>query len=398
MTGRRRRNAVSARPRVAIVGANFAGLRAAQSLGNAYDVTVFDPSPWFEWLPNIHELLSGAKRPADLRLSRRRLVARAGHRFVREAVVAIDAKRGKLETSTGSAHDFDACIVAVGGVNETFGVQGADRHALPLRSVDHGEVIRRRLASLAQGRAPRSVVIVGGGFAGVEVLGEILRRYRTRKNLTIHVVDAAKRLMAGASPKIDAAVRALCENFDVHIHTGSAVAAVTPAGVRLQSGRRLRSDLTLWTGGGSAPPLLRDAGLVAKPRQWAPVAASLRSRRFRNVFVIGDSAGLPRPVAKQAFYALEMGECAADNVQRMLAGRKLKSFRPSRTPLLVAFGDLDTFLVAGRSVIASSTLAAAKEAVYQVTMAQIDPPLSAPALGQLAGRVIGVTRRLALSR
>ena len=66
--------------------------------------------------------------------------------------------------------------------------------------------------------------------------------------------------------------------------------------------------------------------------------------------------------------------------------------------MLVAFGDLDTFLVAGRSVISNSTLAAAKEAVYQVTMAQIDPPLSAPALGQLAGRVIGVTRRLALSR
>ena len=81
----------------------------------------------------------------------------------------------------------------------------------------------------------------------------------------------------------------------------------------------------------------------------------------------------------------------------MLAGRKLQSFSPSRMPLLLAFGDLDTFLVAGQSMIASSTLAAAKEAVYQVTMAQIDPPLNAPALGQLAGRVIGVTRRLALS-
>lgn len=398
MTGRRRRHADSTRPRIAIVGANFAGLRAAQALGNEYEVTVFDPSPWFEWLPNTHELLSGAKRPADLRLSRKRLVERAGHRCVRDAVVAIDAKRGRLKTSTGDTYAFDACIVAVGGVTETFGVRGADRHALPLKSVHDGEVIGRRLASLAKGRAPRSVVIVGGGFTGVEALGEILRRYRDRKNLTIHVVDAAQRLMAGASPKIDAAVRAHCASFDVQIHTASPVAAVTPAGVRLQSGRRLRSDLTIWTGGGSAPPLLRGAGLTTKPRQWAPVDASLRSRRFRNVFVIGDAAGLRRPVAKQAFYALEMGECVAENVRRTLAGRKLRRFQPSRTPLLVAFGDLDTFLVAGRSVIASSTLAAAKEAVYQVTMAQIDPPLSAPALGQLAARVIGVTRRLVLSR
>jgi hypothetical protein len=60
----------------------------------------------------------------------------------------------------------------------------------------------------------------------------------------------------------------------------------------------------------------------------------------------------------------------------------------------VAFGDLDTFLVAGRSVLASPALAAGKEAVYQVTMAQIDPPLDGPALGQLASRVGGTARRL----
>jgi len=42
------------------------------------------------WLPNIHELLSGVKRPAILRLSRERLVTRTGHRFVRATVAAID--------------------------------------------------------------------------------------------------------------------------------------------------------------------------------------------------------------------------------------------------------------------------------------------------------------------
>jgi hypothetical protein len=49
-------------------------------------------------------------------------------------------------------------------------------------------------------------------------------------------------------------------------------------------------------------------------------------------------------------------------------------------------------------VVANPALAAGKEAVYQVTMAQIDPPSNVHALGQLASRVIGVTRRLAPSR
>jgi NADH dehydrogenase FAD-containing subunit len=398
MTARRRGSSPTTRPRVAIVGANFGGLRAAQELGSEFDVTVFDPSPWFEWLPNIHELVSGAKRPTDLRLPRKRLVAAAGHRFVREAVAAIDARRGTLTTAGGTVHAFDFCIVAAGSVDATYGVRGVERHAMPFRSVEQCAAIGRRLGALMKGRKPRSIVIAGGGFAGVEALGEILRRYRTRDNLTLHIVEAGPALMPGASPKIDAAVRKHVRAYDVRIHTRSPVAAITPTGVRLQGGKRLRSDLTIWTGGGAAPSILHAAKLAPKPLQWAPVDAMLRSRRYDNVFVIGDAAALPAAVPKQAFHALEMGECAAANVRRAATGRALRRYRPSRTPLLVAFGDLDTFLVAGRSVVANPALAAGKEAVYQVTMAQIDPPSNVHALGQLASRVIGVTRRLAPSR
>lgn len=394
MPARRTQAPAAARPRVAIVGANFAGLRAAQRLdAAAFDVTVFDPSANFEWLPNIHELVSGTKRPADLRLPRRRLVRRAGHRFVQQSVVSIEARRGRLTTARGRVHAFDFCIVAVGGCNETHGVPGADRHALPFKSVDDCEVIRRRLAALARDRGPRSVVIVGGGFEGVEALGEILRRYRSRMGFSVHLVEAGPRLMANTSGRIDAAVRRHCAGLEVHFHTDQPVSRVTATTVHLRDGRRLRSDLTIWTGGVAAPPLLAASRLAPRARQWAPVDATLRSRRHRNVFVIGDAAGLPRPLAKQAFHALEMGECAAQNVARAAAGRALRTYRPSRTPLLVAFGDLDTFLVAGRAVVANPAFAAGKEAVYQLTMAQIDPPTSAPALRPLASRAAALARR-----
>jgi NADH dehydrogenase len=110
------------------------------------------------------------------------------------------------------------------------------------------------------------------------------------------------------------------------------------------------------------------------------------------VFVVGDAAGLPRPLQKQAYYALQMGECAAGNVARALAGRALREFVPGPKPMLVAFGDLDTYLVAGRRVVASPSLAAGKEAVLQFTMAQLDPPLGTDALGGLARRFAATLR------
>jgi len=387
----------TSRPRVVIVGANFAGLAAAQHLDGRYAVTVIDRSPWFEWLPNIHELLSGVKRPADLRLARARLVKRAGHRFVRAEVVRIDASAGAVITATGRRFPFDACIVAVGGVDETFGVPGAERHGMSFKGVDDCAAIGRRLGQLARRKGPASVVIVGGGFEGIEALGEILRRYGDRKGLTVSLVEAGPRLMPNSPASIDRAVRRHCDRRDVRFVTGTRVTKVTPAHVHVSEGKPLRSDLTIWTGGVKAPPLLHLSGLAERPGQWAPVTQALRSKRHRNVFVIGDAASLPKALGKQAYYALQMGVCAAGNVERVLAGRRLRDFRPSAKGMLVAFGELDTFLIAGRSVIASPALAAAKEAIYQVTMAQLDPPLGGDALRGAARRFIGTARRRLLS-
>jgi len=373
--------------RIVIVGANFAGLAAAQHLGSEFAVTVIDGSRWFEWLPNIHELLSGLKRPQDLRLDRRRLVARAGHRFVQATVASIDADAGRIVTTGGRRIDFDACIVAVGGVGDTHGVRGADRHALQFKGVDDCHAIGRRLAALARRSTGFSVVIVGGGLEGVEAVGEILRRYRTQPGMKLTLVEAGRRLLPGTPARLDRVVRGHCEEYGVRCRLGARVAAVTPKQVRLASGERLRSDLTIWTGGVVAPELLRESSLAPAKGGWAPVTRSLQSTRHDSVFVIGDAAELPQQLSKQAYFALQMGKCAADNVTRYLAGQRLLEFRPSPKPMLVAFGDVDTFLVSGNTVIATPALAAAKEAVYQVTMAQLDPPRSAGGLRTAASRL-----------
>jgi NADH dehydrogenase FAD-containing subunit len=384
------RRAGKARPRIVVVGAGFAGLSAAQRLDGEFDVTVIDRSAWFEWRPNLHELISRVKRPSDLRLPLARLVSRAGHRFVRGTVTDIDAEGGRVVVSGRRAIDFDACIVAVGGTNDTFGVPGAARYAMPFKSVDDCAAIGRRLAQLARRRGRSSVVIVGGGLEGVEALGEILRKYRRLGKLRVSVVEAGARLLPGTPPTLDARVRRHCEGQDVRFLLGAPVTSVTRARVHLRSGEALPSDLTIWTGGATSPPLLIESGLAADEQRWAPVNGALRSTRFRNAFVAGDAAQLPHPLGKQAYYAMQMGVAAAENAARVLAGRAPRNFRPSRKPVLIAFGDLDTFLLSGRTVVASPALAAVKEAVFQVTMAQLDPPLGADSLRSLARRLVRV--------
>lgn len=380
-------------PRILVVGGNFAGIAASRALAGRARVTVVDPSAFFEWLPNVHELVSGFKSPHQLRAERRRIVTRHGNRFVETAIEDLDAHGGTATTSGGRRLRFDACIVAVGGVNDTYGVPGADRHALPFKSVEQCHTIGRRLAAIDRKGCAMRITIVGGGLEGVEALGEILRHYRRRERLAVTLVESGRRLMPGSPPGLHSAVREQCERHGVRLLLDTRVIRVTAKSVLTSTGERLASEATLWTGGVRPPPCLQRWELTASAARWAEVDDTLASRRVPGVLVAGDAAEMPRPLAKQAYHALDMGTAAAGNALAWLAGRPLERFEPSPKPQLVAFGDLDTYLVATGRVWASPALAWVKEAVFQATMAQIDPPTDRQAVSAAVRRALPPLRQ-----
>jgi NADH dehydrogenase len=367
MTNRR-----SDRARVAILGGGFAGLAAALELSaDRYQVTLIDRRRCFEFLPNIHELVSGVKTPELLRLPLDGTLQRAGHAFVRDEVTSIDpAARAVATRRRRNPIRYDALILALGGVDASRGVAGVFEHALPFKSVEQCERIGRRLTQLARRRRPAEVVIVGGGLEGVEALGEILRRHRDSR-LRVTLVEARERLLLEAPAALGAHVRELCAPYAVGFETDAPVERIEPRLVVLKDGRRLPSDLTIWTGGPAPPALLAECGLAAHGA-WAPVDVTLQSKDHPEIFVAGDAAETPTPLPKQGYHALDMGACAAQNAGRLLAGKRLAPFRPSGKPTLISFGDLTCFLVSGELALAGPLLSAAKEAVFELVMAQLD--------------------------
>ncbi len=361
----------SERKRVLILGGGFAGLAAALELSpDRHEVTLIDRSRWFEFLPNIHELLSGVKTSELLRVPLDRNIRRAGHRFVRDTVTSIDPVERAVVTQRRSAVGYDALIVALGGVDATRGVPGVVEHAFPFKSVEQCDRIGKRLNRLAARRKPARVVIVGGGLEGVEALGEILRRHRG-SGLHVTLVEARERLLPEAPAALDSHVRELCAPYEVDFRLDAAVRSIEPQAVVLAAGRSLPSDLTIWTGGPAPPALLAESGLAPRGA-WAPVDVTLQSKGHPEIFVTGDAADLPTPLSKQGYHALDMGACAARNAERLLADRPLTPFRPSAKPTLISFGDLSCFLLVGKRALAGPSLGAAKEAVFELVMAQLD--------------------------
>jgi NADH dehydrogenase FAD-containing subunit len=360
-------------PSIVIVGANFAGLKAAISLPKKFRVTVVDPWPWFEFSPNIHELISGYKTPEILRFPKETAINRIGHTLVTESAISIKPEKNLVVTSSGKHLIYDYCIIAIGGITNTFNIRGAEKHAMPFKTVAQCKAIGDRLEYFAQKKRSFSIVIVGGGFEGVESLGEILRKYKDVENIEIHMIEKQDRLMKDAPADIDGELRRLCKPYPVFFHTNTRVSRVWKHSINLTNKTKLPSQITIWTGGGMPPPLLYESGLSKTPEQWSPVNTTLEHIEYPNIFVVGDAASINSPLSKQAYHALDMGKTAAENIVRCHSGKPLKDFKPSLKPMLVSLGDLDTFLIDKHIVVAGSAISVLKESVFQLVMTQLDP-------------------------
>ncbi len=369
------------RARILIVGGNFAGLAAAKALNPDHSrVTVIDPSPHMEWLPNIHELLSRRKTATQLQHDRRQIVERFRHEFVQESVTSIDRAAKRVLTSGGQQLDYDILVLATGGVPCDYGIPGVHEHTTPTRSVAACSRISNALTRLAALPGERPVVIVGGGIEGLEMLGEVLRRGGDKERIDLHLIESRPQLFERFTGLHEHLVQRM--GAQVTLHTGSRVKSVTHDQVCLDNGQTLPTRLTIWTAGSHGHPLLTETGL-SQVNQDAPVNNGLQSMYDSAIFVIGDAARLPVPLEKQAFHAQDMGRHVADSIRDHLAGRPLPDFRSRQKPSLVSFGNRDAFMFLGDRVLASPTLLGLKEAVYQYGYHDMLPPRSRHELSAL---------------
>jgi NADH dehydrogenase len=385
--------------RVGIIGGGYGGLTAALHLNaSRFRVSLFDQKKKFDWLPNIHELVSGMKRENDLQFSLEGRLSQLGHTFCNESVTSIDPERKKVVTGQGKIYQFDFLIVSVGGVNNTFGVKGADRYTLPFKSVEDCARIRDRLREvMGTSKNPR-IGIIGGGLEGIEVLGEILRTYKNRRNISLTLVANSPRLLVIAPEAIANRLQHYCNIYGVDLLLKRKVTEVYPGRVVLDNKGTLDFDVIIWTGGGIAPTLLHDSGLTEDEKSWVKVNECLESIHFEKVFVVGDAAVLPEPVEKQAYHALDMGKLAAENIIRQSSDLPKLPFKPTIKPFLITFGDIDTFMIFGEKVVSGPSLSIAKELVYQMIMRQLEGTGSLHAIEDTLKRLPSLSRVLTRNR
>jgi 3-phenylpropionate/trans-cinnamate dioxygenase ferredoxin reductase subunit len=249
---------------IIIIGSGQAGGWAAQTLrkeGFAGKVVLIGEEPHYpyERPPLSKAVLSGAALAESTHLIKADAFEKLGLDWRPNVrVTSIDRAGRQVHLSTGEAIGYDKLILCSGGRARPMNIPGADLPGLfTLRSIDDARALSKELAP------DRKIVVVGGGWIGLEVAATA-----RNKGMEVTVVEAMSRLCERTvPPEISEYLTRLHSKHGTQVILGAGVASFARDAegtltVTLSDGRELACD-TVVIGIGLIPndELARDADL-----------------------------------------------------------------------------------------------------------------------------------------
>jgi NADPH-dependent 2,4-dienoyl-CoA reductase/sulfur reductase-like enzyme/rhodanese-related sulfurtransferase len=266
--------------------------------------------------------------PADLRV-RLGIEVRVRHEVVSIDPGARTVQVRDLRSGFEYRETYDHLVLSPGAAPIVPPLPGIER-ALTIRNVTDIDVV---VAELAAG--PRTAVVVGGGFIGVEMAENLQRR-----GLEVTVVELADQLLAPLDPELAQLVEDEMTANGVEVVLGDGLAEVTESEVVLSSGLRLAADVVILAiGVRPETALARQAGLSLGPRGGIAVDDQCRTSD-PWVFAVGDAVEQADAVSGDATL-VPLANLAARHGRRVadaIAGLPISRGRAQGTAVVRVFG------------------------------------------------------------
>ncbi len=354
--------------RIVILGGGFAAIGAAQRLERLLrtddaELTLISRENFSLFTPMLPEVSSGALGTRDIVTPIRAQVRRT--HFILADVTGVDMEKREVSyahTLTGVTEriGYDQLVMTTGASTSTFGLPGIAERVFALKTLEDAAILRNRLIWLLEladdaGELERkkllTLVVVGGGFTGVETTGEMAELFRNVERFYPHVRPGDVRIVlieGGATllPELPPRMGSYAENFlrerGVEVVTGDGVRGADDEGIELISGRRIETRTIVWSAG-IKPRVLAGTESLPRAKNGAIlVNADLSVPDFPGMWACGDCAAVPDGTGKfyppTAQHAIREAPVLADNLVASLRGKATRSFHYTSLGMMASLG------------------------------------------------------------
>jgi len=341
--------------RIVVLGGGFGGVSTAWHLERQLrrhadvEITLLSRENFFVVTPLLFEACSGRLELRHCAQPIRAALRRT--RFIEATVESVDVERRLVRaTAHGTGmHElpFDHLVVALGASTNDNLIPGSS-HALTFKTMADALVLRNHLIERferadaatdpARRREDLSVVMIGGGLVGTELVGEltafaddVLRYYpRIRRDeVCFRLFEAGPRIL----PEIDEALAEKASRVlrkrGVDIRVSTAVKSIEAGRVRLEN--EMIEAATIILAAGIVPSVIASAVAVARDKRGRiDVDETMRSRSHPQVWALGDCATIPgpdgRPYPALAQHTIREAQQLARNIRAVIEGRRPSPF------------------------------------------------------------------------
>jgi sulfide:quinone oxidoreductase len=326
--------------RVAILGAGFGGISAANTLRalvpGHHEVVVIDASSRFHVGAGKSWIMLGDRAYDDVSQSREALLA-PGVRFVVGRVEAIEASARRV-VFDGQALDFDYLIIALGADLNPPAVHGLTEGAETFYTVGGAERLRDRLGAFRGGRVvllvPRlPIKFPPAPYEAAMLLDDCFERRGVSDAVELAVYTPEREPLGTEWASLGSFVAGELARRGIAVFPQHVTAEVDPVDRRVIFADRPEADydLLIAVPPHEAPAVVREAGLTG-PSGWIPVdprTLAVQQPGLDGVFAIGDVTTVPsRDVSgevigtlpKAGVLAAGQGRAAAHQIAARILG------------------------------------------------------------------------------
>lgn len=358
--------------KIVIIGAGYAGILTAKKLAkkfknnDAVNVTIIDRNPFHTMLTELHEVAANRVDEDSIKISLKKVFAGRKVNVVLDNVKSIDFDN-HLINGANDKYEYDYLVVAAGSQPTYFGVAGAEEFSYKLWSYedavklkDHIHNTFRKAAcetNFEEKKKLLSFYIVGAGFTGVEMAGELAEyipilceKYDIDRSLvTICNVDILSRTVPILPEKLSNKVEKRLKKMGVTAMLNTSVSGIGADFIDVKVGDKPTRYITgtvIWTAGIESSNITNEAAktLESANRGRIKLDPYLRSLDNDHVYVVGDNMfyipeGEERPVPQMVENCEHSAATAAQNIGCAITGKGVMTkYKPSFHGVMVSIG------------------------------------------------------------